>query len=441
MDFAKLIHSIKKTYIQVIRSIAFYPIMISLGLFLLALGTTYLDRISVGGSIIDKMPFLKIDDENTARSLLSSLLTGLITLVTFTFAMVMIVLTQVTSSFSPRLLPDLVSKKGSQVVLGTIIGTAGFIIVVLSNIQTMPSGPKVPLLSVAISMYLGFACLIAFIYFIHKISNEVQIGNILSNIYHTTRYVLDRELRSGSYHENWEEGEKFHLVKAWDSGYFDTITSEEFLKASRKTGMKLRVLVEQGTYLLKGEPFLEINKPMNQEIQQILEENVIFRHKENIKENFLYSFKHLTEVAVKALSPGINDPGTAIHAIDYLLDLLCRLQELRGQKVVTHKDGTAAIIYAPVRFEKIFYFCTSSIRAYSSQDVAVQAKLINLIAKVSKRDEEDKHKSLLEKELSSIEEASAQEMKSQHDIAYIKALIQQARAKYMAGNLSANKQV
>jgi uncharacterized membrane protein len=432
MGFAKPIYFIKKGYIQVIRSIAFYPIIISLGLFAFALLTTYLDRISIGSSLINKVPFLKIDNANTARELLSSLLTGLISLVTFTFAMVMIVLTQVTTSFSPRLLPDLLNKKGSQVVLGTIIGTIGYIIVVLSNVETMPADPKVPVLSVAISMYLGFACLIAFIYFIHKISNEVQIGNILSNIYHTTRHVLDRELRSGSYHEDWKEDEEFHLVKAWDSGYFDTITSKEFMKVSGKTGLKLRVLVIQGTYLLKGEPFLKVNKQVNQEVQQILEENVVFRHKENIKENFFYSFKQLTEIAVKALSPGINDPGTAIHAIDYLLDLLCRLQELRGQKVVTHKDGTAAIIYAPVPFEKTFYLCTSSIRAYSSQDVAVQAKLIDLIAKVSKRDEEDRHKSLLEKELSSIEEASAQDMKSQEDIANIKALVQQAREKYMS---------
>ncbi|WP_299990799.1 DUF2254 domain-containing protein [uncultured Pontibacter sp.] len=440
MDFAKLKYAVKQTYIQVTTSIAFYPIVISLGLYALAMSTTYLDRISVGGSLIDKVPFLKIDDENTARDLLSSLLTGLLTLVTFTFAMVMIVLTQVTSSFSPRLLPDLLNKRGSQIVLGTIIGTAGFIIVVLSNVNTMPEGPKVPVLSVAISMYLGFACLISFIYFIHMISNQVQIGNILSNTYHTTRAVLDRELKSGSYHEDWKEDEKFYLVKAWDSGYFDTVTSKEFMKVSRKMGLKLRVLVHQGTYLLKDEPFLKINKPMNQEIQQILEENVIFRHQENIKENFFYSFKQLTEIAVKALSPAINDPGTAIHAIDYLLDLLCRLQGLRGQKVVVHEDGTAAIIYAPVPFEATFYLCTASIRAYSSQDVAVQAKLIDLIAKVSKRDEENKHRSLMEKELNSIEEASAQDMKSQEDVAYIKALIQNAREKYMADEPAARRE-
>lgn len=432
MKIAKMKYSVKKAYMQIATSIAFYPIMIAVGMLALSWGAAYLDRISVGGSLLSKAPFLLIDNADTARSLLSSLLTGLISLVTFTFAMVMIVLTQVTSSFSPRLLPDLLNERGSQLVLGTIIGTICFIIVVLSNVQTMSSGPEVPVLSVVLSMLLGFVSLLSFIYFIYKISNQIQIGNIITNIYRTTRDVLDRELGSGSYHEAWEEGETFHLVKAWDSGYFDTVTKDDFMKASRKPGLKLWLLKDQGAFLLKGEPFLKINRPLTDEIRELLEENVILRHQEIVVENFLYGFKHLTEIAVKALSPGINDPGTAIQAIDYLMDLLCRLQQLRGRKVIQREDGTACIIYAPVPFEKVFYMCAASIRAYSAKDVAVQSRLIDLISKISERDAQDRHKHLLEKELASIEEASTQDMKSGEDVEYIKALLQQARRQHMS---------
>ncbi|GAB3527313.1 DUF2254 domain-containing protein [Pontibacter brevis] len=407
--------------------------VITISLLVLSWISTHLDRISVGESIMNYLPFLKIDNANTARSLLSSLLTGLISLVTFTFAMIMIVLTQVTSSFSPRLLPDLVSKRGSQIVLGTIIGTICFLIVVLSDVQTMSSRLEVPLLSAMLGMFLGFASLLSFIYFIHKISNEIQIGNIINNIYRNTRNVLDRELSSGSYHENWEEQEEFYVVKAWDSGYFDTVTTKEMMKGSKKLGLKIRFLKDQGMYLLKGDPFVKINKPLNEEIQELLEENIILRHQEQVEDNFIYGFKHLTEIAVKALSPGVNDPGTAIQAIDYLMDLLCRLQELGGRlKVVQHEDGMPCIIYGPIPFEKIFYMCTASIRAYSTKDVAVQTRLITLISKISERDEQDKHKKLLEKELNSIEEASKQEMIAQEDMDYIKVLIQSARRERMS---------
>ena len=417
---------------QVTSSIAFYPTLIALGLLFLALLCMHLDKISVGKSIISKEPFLKIDNVDTARSLLSSLLTGLISLFTFTFAMVMIVLTQVTSSFSPRLLPDLLRKRGSQVVLGVIVGTVCFTIVVLSNVQTMSSGPEVPLLSTLVNLLLGFGCVISFIYFIYKISNEVQIGNILNNTYRKTRDVLNRELQSGSYYENWKEDEKFYSVEAWDSGYFDKITEHEFKKASKKLGLKLRFLKTQGEYLLKRDAFIEINTPLNKQIKELLKENVLLRHQEMVKENFFYGFKHLTEIAVKALSPAVNDPGTAVQAVDYLMDLLCRLQQLRGQKVIQHDDGTACIIYAPVPFENTFYLCSASIRAYSAKDVTVQTRLINLISKISERDEQDRHRSLLERELQSIEEASSKEMNSREDVNYIKAVLEKTKRQRMS---------
>ncbi|WP_179223141.1 DUF2254 domain-containing protein [Pontibacter ummariensis] len=415
---------------QVTTSVAFYPAITALGMLAIAWGVTYLDKISMGKSLLDEAPFLKVEDASTARSLLSSLLTGLISLVTFTFAMIMIVLTQITSSFSPRLLPDLLRKKPNQVVIGIIIGTILFTIVALSNIGTLPAGPKVPLLSTILATFFGVVSLLTFIYFIHRISNEVQIGNILNSIYRAARNVIDTELNSGSYHEKWEEQEEFHVVKSWDSGYFDKITHNEIMSASRKSGLKVRVLKDQGTYLLKGEPFLEINRPLDEKTLQLLQENVLLRHQEMVQENFLYGFKHLTEVAVRGLSPGVNDPGTAIQAINYLMDLLCRLQQLKGQKVVKHRDGTACIIYAPVPFETIFYMCTASIRAYSSKDVTVQTTLVNMISKIKARDEEKKHTCLLKKELASIEEASKQEMKTQEDVDYIQALLQHAREEH-----------
>jgi len=427
MNNTKPIYAIKKVYMQVTNSIAFYPFLITICLLAFAWGTLYLDRISVGGYLINKVTFLKIDNADTARNLLSALLTGLISLVTFSFSMVMIVLTQIMSSFSPRLLPDLVSKRGNQIVMGIIVGTICYIVVVLSSVQTIPSGPKVPLLSVFLSMLLGIVSLFTFIYFIHKISNEVQIGNILNSIYRKTSNVLNREMHADSYHEDWKEEEDFYPVKAWDSGYFNTITKQDFIKQARKYGLKLRVLKEQGMYVLKGDPFLEINKPLNDDIKEILKQNIVLRHQELVKDNFLYGFKHLTEIAVKALSPAVNDPGTAINAIDYLSDLFRRLQQLRGQKVEKYDDGTACIIYKPVPFEQTLYICLSSIRAYSTEDVAVQARLIDLISKIGERDEQNRHRQLLQRELNSIEEASAKDMKSEEDIRHIKAMVKEAR--------------
>ncbi|GAB3168902.1 hypothetical protein GCM10027291_18340 [Telluribacter humicola] len=401
--------------------------MITLGMLSLSWCIVYLDEISVGSYLINKVPFLRIDNASTATSLLSSLLTGLISLVTFSFSMVMIVLTQIMSSFSPRLIPDLAKQKGNQMVLGIIMGTICFITVILSNIQTMPKGPEVPLLSVVLAMFLAFSCLITFIYFIHKVSNDIQIGNIVNRIYRTTRRVLDTEHSSGNYYEQWKEEEEFITIKAWESGYFNAITQDHFMIRARKLNLKLKLLKIQGMYVLKGDPFLQINQPMNDDIMKLLEENIILRHQELVGDNFLYGFKHLTEIAVKALSPAVNDPGTAINAIDYLSDLFTRLQRLTGQKVTQSEDGAAVIVYSTIPFEWVFYLCMASIRPYSTQDVTVQSRLIDLLVKISQRDKHQAHRTLIEKELTSIESGSSKEMTSEEDIAYIRALVQNAR--------------
>ncbi|ALJ00211.1 DUF2254 domain-containing protein [Rufibacter tibetensis] len=427
MNTARQIYLVKKAYKAVVSSISFYPFIIALFLLALSWGTIYLDRISVGKSIISKVSFLQIDNADTARSLLSSLLTGLISLVTFTFSMVMIVLTQVMSSFSPRLLSNLVSSKGNQVVLGTIMGTICYTTVVLSNIESLTIVHKVPAFSVVLAMFLAIVCLFCFIYFIHKISTDIQIGNILNGIYSTTRDGLERELTSGSYVTEVKENGTTVLVRAWDSGHFDTVTVNDFKKRARKLGLEVRLLKNQGMYLLKGDPFLEINQPFTKETKNLLEENILLRHQEIVKENLFYGFKHLTEIAVKALSPAVNDPGTAIQSIDYLTDLLCRFQRLEGRKVVKYQNGEPCVIYAPIPFEETFYLCVASIRPYSSQDVTVQARLINLVTKLHQHDEQKKHTTLFDMQLTAIEEATQQDMQSKVDKQYVQTLLEKAR--------------
>ncbi|WP_460881024.1 DUF2254 family protein [Pontibacter rugosus] len=97
-------------------------------------------------------------------------------------------------------------------------------------------------------------------------------------------------------------------------------------------GLKLRVLRSQGAYLLKGAPFLKVNKPLDKKLQKLLEESVIIRHQEVGRESCFDGFSQITAVAVRALSPEMRDHGTAVQATNYLADLLCRLQQLGGKR-------------------------------------------------------------------------------------------------------------
>ena len=413
----------RRLYFKVVNSISFYPSLFIILFLLLSWFCLYLDSLSIAYKVLQWVPFLIVRNPETARSVLSVLAGGIISLMVFSFSMVMIVLNQTASSYSPRVLPGLVRKREHQLVLGIYLGTIGYTLAVLSNVDSHTFSLLVPRFSIVVNLILGLCCFLAFIYFIHDISSNIQIGNILKRLYLKSNASLERELASKEYELNEIAFDQVHVVKAWQSGYFFTVVENALLRGAAKHALKVKVLRLQGQYVLEGEPLVEMNQPLNDETKDLLMKNFVFRHQEIIDDNYYYGFKQITEVAVKALSPGINDPGTALQAIDYLMPLFKMLMCLKGRKVIRSKEGKAWLIYRPVAFTDIFYFCISSMRTYAAEDVAVQAKLIQLISRMKEEDREQRFGKLFTEELEAIEEIAGANMKSHKDLSYIRRLI------------------
>lgn len=424
MRKSKTIHYLRRLYLGIINSIAFYPALIALGMFALAVGCLYVDALSYGNKIAEALSFIAVRNTETARTLLGVLAGGLISLMVFSFSMVMIVLNQTASNYSPRVLPGLVSRSQHQVVLGVYLGTIAFTLAVLSNVDSDAFELLVPRFSIIVNLLLVVGCLFAFVYFIHDISNAIQIGNIIMRLYAKTRFSLIRELQSEHYlKEPLPKAEQSHVVNAWQSGYFFTVAEKSFMKGAQRHALQVKLLKRQGHYMLKGEAFLEINQPASEDIIQLLKETFIFRHQEIIKNNYVYGFKQLSEVGVKALSPGINDPGTAIQVINYLTDLFQLFIRLEGRRVLRREDGEPGLIYTVVPFKETFYLCFTSLRTYAAQDVSVQAKLIYLIDKTSQADTRGLYASFFKEELGTIEEAACKGLQASRDKAYIRDLV------------------
>lgn len=110
MKKSTTIHFVRRLYLRITNSIAFYPALMALGMFALAVGCLYIDATSYGNEIAEAVSFLAVRNIETARTLLGVLAGGLISLMVFSFSMVMIVLNQAASNYSPRVLPGLVSR-------------------------------------------------------------------------------------------------------------------------------------------------------------------------------------------------------------------------------------------------------------------------------------------------------------------------------------------
>ena len=165
-----LIHKITRTFWKVENKIAFYPTLIALGGILFGLIMVVVEQYGVSGFLIETMPVLVIKDVETARIILSSLIAGLISVLVFSFSMVMIILNQASTNFSPRLLPGLISNKKHQSILGIHLAGIFYCLITLISIQPTDTGYQLP----------GFSVLIAIVFITigsakaKRISNDIK---------------------------------------------------------------------------------------------------------------------------------------------------------------------------------------------------------------------------------------------------------------------------
>lgn len=373
-----------KLYLNVTHSIAFFPTVIALSLFGLSLVALSMDQFTPDSVLSYQMQIKNIIYPDSARALLGAIAGGTISLVVFSFSMVMVVLNQTASNYSPRVLPSLIGKKFHQIIMGFYLGTIAYTFMVLSSIESKLYTFTVPSLAILINALLSLVCLGLFLAFVRSISESIQIGNIINSLYQDTCKTLTQDMKKEMHMsaEELPDTASWTLVRSNISGYFDSINERQLLKATRNLDVTLRLLVPMGRFVNRQDPFFCVSRPLSQEEKAAVFQAVVMRHQEIVVQNYVYGFKQLTEIAVKALSPGINDPGTAIQAIDRLTDLMVLRMALKHESVLLDKQQQLRVIYQEVSVVSLFYLCFSAIKNYTTSDVPVFVKLLQMIKTV-----------------------------------------------------------
>jgi len=389
-----MIHKIRSrflsTYLSVVSSIAFYPAFISFSLFLLSFLFLRLENHGITEFLIENAPYLVIDNAETARSILSTLIGGIISLTVFSFSMVMVLLSQASSNFSPRLLPGLISDKRNQVVLGFYLGTIIYNIIVLISIE--PSGDKYTLngFSLLSGIVLGIASLGMFVFFIHSISTGIQINNILEKIFRQSKERLELLIEkkanvsdSVAAQNNWE------TIKSESAGYYQGVDLDGLQKFAKSKQLKVLLLPYKGEYLLPNNEVIKYNKKLEEEDIVALHDFIIYSNSHNVNENYVLGIKQIAEVGIKAMSPGINDPGTAVMTLDYLTELIALRMQLDETEIYIDEENDYKVELSTVNFENLIYQSLAAYRQYCKHDIILMEKMIQMLHYL--RDQDCKH--------------------------------------------------
>ena len=367
-------------YLKKLESkIAFYPSVYSLFGVSFAFFMYYIENKGISAYLIDHVPLLVINNTETAFSILTTFIAGLISIMVFSFSMVMVLLNQASSNFSPRVLPGLISNKRHQKILGIYNATLLYCIFTMVSIE--PDGDKyqLPGFSVLLAIVLMVICLGAFIYFIHSISQEIQVHNIMQRIFSEAKNRLDKLITSEKDgNHDFPETDNWTTYNSVSTGFLQDIILDPLLEFAKNKDCKFHVVAIKGQYIYKDKPLFKCSTAIEEEALEELLSFFRFSKDEVIEDNYVLGFKQITEIAVKAMSPGINDPGTTEIAIDYLTELFEKRMQKQDVSILQHNDD-ALIKINSLSFKDLLYAVLAPIRTYSKHDVIVVVKLIQLL--------------------------------------------------------------
>ena len=376
---AKIKFWIRHRYNRIVNSIAFYPAFIALTFLIISILVIRFDFSETGKELKSQLPWLSLRDASTARNIIGVVAAGILSLTVFSFSMVMIVLNQAASQMSNRVLNKLIGNRFQQIVLGTYIGTIMFALFLLTTIRDIDSGIYVPAISTYLLIVLAIFDIFLFIYFLHYITQSVKYEVIIHRILDVTQDSMSKTCHLKTEPKAFRANDFSFEILAPASGVYEGIDSKSLLKLCMQHDLKAEALRHPGTYVLKGIPVMKISKQIEDEVIEKVQNTFYLNRDETIAMNFFYGFRQLTEIGVKALSPGINDPGTASLALRALFELFSVRIHSYPENVVNDENGKPRLYVTEPDFDTIFERTVLPIWDYGRNDRIIQNELQRLL--------------------------------------------------------------
>ena len=346
-------------------------------------------------------------DADGARTILSTIAGSTITVATTAFSITIVALQLASSQFGPRLLRNFMKDRANQAVLGTFLATFIYCLLVLRTIQGRENEQFLPQLSVAFSVVLAILNLAVLIYFIHHAAESIQADNVISRVSHdlhdTIEQIFPQKIGQGrkEHHAEKDVPPDFdHIaepVKAAHWGYIQVVDDDLLMKIAQENKLLMRVLHRPGHFVIYQRDLVMVYPgQIDKKLSQKINEAFVFGSQRTQQQDLEFAVEQLVEIAVRALSPGINDPFTAIRCIDHLSSVLSHLAQREIPSPYRYdEDDKLRVIANPITFTEVVDTAFNQIRQYSSSDVAVTLRLLESLAVIAPNTVEKKDRATL----------------------------------------------
>lgn len=406
------------------------PAIYSFLAVLLSIGFFYIDLLVVE-QYKEFIPSIILTKVDLAKTIMGTLSGALLTMSTFTFSTILVVLTMYSSQFSPRALKNFVHDPVTWRVLGVFLG--GFIYNTLSLLFMREHLYTHDVISTFVGILIAFFCLATFAFFIHKIATTVQVGKLVDELVGDTEKVItecnDLEAKQtgavGS--DLWEPVGIKQEIKAEKDGYLQFIALEKIKRYAEKHDLKIEITVAVGDYIYEGMPIIMVHTKEKTELS--VKEFYSIGSERLSEQDIPYALQKLVEIALRAISPGINDPNTANDILLRIGSLLGKIGFVRtGTLFLTNKDGESLIKYQIPSYQQILYNVYFQLSHYGKEDISVLYSMTDSLKVAAKIAPSRHHETLWKMQLYVLEVLEDQNLKSYDHEALQKKLDELAAA-------------
>ncbi len=355
-----------------------------LGGILLGVGLVAIDRSGVVPQWLIESPWLYNGGGTGARTLLGAVASSTIGVAGTVFSITIAALSLAAGQMGPRLLRNFTRDRGNQVTLGAFLGTFCFALMVLRSVRTQDEGAFVPHLALSVAILLAFVCVATLVFFVGHMAGRISVDTVIDLVSEDVRRAFERLLLDAPQPPpppvgHWRGAA---VVNDPRRGYLQQLDDDGLARWAGEHGTALRLLVRPGDYLFPGAAVALVLPPVDGAGQAIRDATAVGGQRVSA-DDLEYALRQLVEVAVRALSPGINDPHTALGVLDRLGAALCDAAGRHLASGVTLQGASPVLVVPRVDYGGLLDAMFHLIRQNAAGSAAVLIRQMEVLAAVA----------------------------------------------------------
>lgn len=369
-----------------------------------------------------------------SRGMLTAIAGSMLTVATLAFSLTLSAVSQASAQFTPRIFRNFMRDRANQFVLGYFVSVFAYCLLVLRTIRGADELKFVPSFAVLTGLALAIGGVLVLIFFIHHIADSLQITTILENITLETKQAVEKmfpqELGNAASENEKAAAREVETVKEWEkipaqaAGYVQDVDTDGLLEYAAEKNILIKMRRGIGQFAGSGAVLAEIAPGAETEEREMLidekkikEINEFFtlkRHR-TIEQDAGFGIRQIVDIALKALSPGINDTTTAVSCIDNLGEIVGEIARRQIPAKVRSKDDVPRVIVAAPDFEDYVETAFDQIRISGKGNQAIFERLLSAIMFVAECATDKTRRDVLAKQVALVGEYAEQTLETDYE--------------------------